>query len=538
MEEEILEVGDLLLDTNMPDYNVMDFIRQKWIQDKANATDPTYDPNSASSWIQHVTKMPEESSQPQVTQPTQKQTPQTPQFKAPVIGPEETKYRQMIQQAPLKSDWHPSKLRSILAGIAGVTSGVLEGPRMGEQIGGYIRNQPYEQKAEEYNQGLNRQGAVAKQEISDVSNAATQGHLAAQSAAEVARKNAEVSRGNRFDYQTSYLAHQRKLEELRVEHPGTSVFHEARFKDKTLHSLKRDSKGQLVDTETNTPVSMNAIDQLSDPNKSLKDTKTANLPAALQGSIAAREIVADESKKGTPEYEAAQDYINELHKGKDPTAAFGAIVQKTNQERAARNQPEMTSAELTSLQKTLQPTPQLPGMVDPNTNTVFRPKPGQVLPPNSRTLQQEGQVNTPTAATRGRGEAAQTAIAAGNDVQSFAAQNKDKLGNLGTYWSNIVQNTPAADPTVEKFRGKVASWAAFQAAAHGFRASTVMKEFEARVGAAKNVDAIISAIQGINDELQHAVDTGKGVKGTENPVSAPQGDLKKMSVDDLLKALK
>ena len=73
-----------------------------------------------------------------------------------------------------------------------------------------------------------------------------------------------------------------------------------------------------------------------------------------------------------------------------------------------------------------------------------------------------------------------------------------------------MSNTPAADPTVEKFRGKVASWAAYQAAAHGFRAGAIMKEFESRVGSTKNVDAVINAIQGINDELQHAVDTGKG----------------------------
>ena len=447
--------------------------------------------------------------------------PQTPQFQAPQIGPEETKYREMQKQQPMLSNYHPSRLRSILASIAGGVAGINDptGGARAQALNQAIRYGPYRQQLEQFNQGLGVQKSAAEQEIGDVSRAATQGHLAAQSEAEVARRQAEEARGRKYEYDISDTAFNRRMQELAVQHPGTNAFHEAKLKDGSLVYLKRDNQtGRLINTDTNLPVEMSAIDVLSDPNKSLKQTQDEKIPAALQASIKAREIVADPKQQGTPAYEAAQEFIKNLSQGKDPKTAFDAVKDKTNEERRAKGQPEMSSSELTRLAKQLQPA-QGPFLIDPNTNTLFRGQPGQVLPPNVRTPQQEGQINTPTAATRGRGEAAQTAIAAGQDVQNFVTQNKAKFGNISNYWNNITSNTPAADPTVEKLRGKIMSWAAFQAAAHGFRASTVMREFESRVGPQKNADAIISAIQGINDELQHAVDTGRG--NVSAPSSAP-----------------
>jgi len=347
----------------MPDFDFGEFLRQKRIQDAVNAHDPSYNPDDATHWISTAQKLHspiESQSNLAVQEPEFPDAAQSvPQgSRMPQIGPEETKYREMLPQQPKLSEYHPSRLRSILASIAGGVAGINDptGGARAQQLNQSIRYGPYKQKLDEFNQGLSIQKTAAEQEIGDVSRAATQEHLAAQSGAENARRHAEEARGAKFEYDISDTAHKRKMEELTVQHPGTNVFHEAKLKDGSLVYLKRDNAtGKLINTDNNMPVDMNAIDVLSDPNKSLKQTQDEKTPAALQASIKAREIVADPKKQGTPEYEAAQEYIKNLSQGKDPKTAFDAVKDKTNEERRARNQPEMSSSELEALAKKLQP---------------------------------------------------------------------------------------------------------------------------------------------------------------------------------------
>lgn len=425
----------------MSSFNVGEFFRQKRLQDQINGQDPSYDPDSNTAWMEHAVKFPTtpdvsaDISHPQTNIPTtvdpavlqhiqsggsdvipatpqeaqgQVQFPQfTPeaaqaigptqpdQFKSPNIGPEEAAYRAQLGQTPLRANDHPGMLRRIVGDIAGVGVGLhTSDPVQAMQTTEQVTHAPYYQQLQNFNQGLDIQKQKSELETGDVSRAATQSHLAAQTGAEEARRQAEQARGEKFQYDISDTAHKRKLEELAVQHPGTNAFHEAKLKDGSLVYLKRDNQtGRLINTDTNLPVDMNAIEVLSDPNKSLKQTQDEKIPAALQASIKAREIVADPKKLGTPEYEAAQEYIKNLSQGKDPKTAFDAVKDKTNEERKAKGQAEMSSSELTSLAVKLgsiEKPPQLM-VVDPNTNRAINLRPGDVLPPGATTPQQQGQ---------------------------------------------------------------------------------------------------------------------------------------------------
>lgn len=428
----------------MAEFDVGEFLRQKRIQDAINAHDPNYNPDDATHWIaaaQKIQSPPDVTSAPPINQtnlaqpvsdsgtvdpaigdqaigtPAQSQEETInpialdkinrgkldpfpsnfaqPQFKPPAIGPEETAYRQQLVQTPLRSDYHPGKLRQILGGLAGVSVGLnTSDPNKAFAAEDTFKDAPYNKRLSEFNQGLGIQQQKAQAEIGDVSRAATQQELEARRQAEEERAAAERARRDKFVYDTSQTAHDRKLEELRTSHPNAVVFHEAKFKDNSIHYLKRDAvTGKLVDTDTNLPVDMNAVDTLSDPNKSLKQTQDEKIPAALQASIKAREIVADPKQQGTPAFEAAQEYIKNLSQGKDPKTAFDAVKDKTNEERKAKGLPEMSSSELTSLAKQLQPA-QGPFLIDPSTNTLIRGQAGQVLPQGVVTPQQSGQEQT------------------------------------------------------------------------------------------------------------------------------------------------
>lgn len=443
-------------------------------------------------------------------------------------NPAESAYKQAIMNEPMKADYHPSKLRKILSAVAGGAEGFFGGPQAGIALHESLRNGPYDQQHEDWQQLAKNRGVLATEEIAG-------NEAAGKSALTQAQTDEQNSLGKLHTKQANIIAPdmatdvQNKVTEaqghLKVD------TREAKMLDGTIkHLVQRN--GLLYDPETATTTNPNgvridraAIEDISDEGKSLRETKQSRIPGNLGASIKAKQIVAagvggkteDGEKIDQPTFEAAKQFDEALSAGKEPAGAFARIIKDRNSEREAAGKPKMTSAEEEALQIKLLTTEKPPQalMVTPD-NQAIRVVPGSKVPEGSQTPSGVSQVNTPTAATRARGEAAQTAIASGNDVIKFATENKANLGHLGDYWSNIVQNTPAADPKVEEFRGRVASWAAQQAAAHGFRAATIMHEFESRVGPTKNVDAIISAINGINDELQYAVDTGHG--------KAPGGD--------------
>lgn len=437
------------------------------------------------------------------------------------LSPATQNYESLVKQAPLHQDYHPSKLRSVLSTIAGIGTGIIGGPSLGEHVYNEARDAPYNRKMSDYQQRLGQAKTFADTESNSV---AAQGKLSleeAQRKAEVERAGAEASRRRLQEFDMSPTAHQYKMEELGVSHPGKNEDgpYEIKLKDGTIvHNALRDpSSGMFKNPEDGSLFHNDAIDQISEKGKSIKGS--SSFTGVLAEDVRAHQVVAEDA--GNPgsvdpaTLEAAKAYIKNREQGKDPTSSFASVVAAKETEIGRK----LTSAELTKITKDLQPEQKPPQtlMIGPD-NKAINVKPGVAVPEGSRTTSGVNTMNTPTAATRGRGEAATTAINAGNDIIKFAGANKDKLGHLENYWQSFVSGTPIADPTLATFQGKVASWAAFQAAAHGFRASTVMREFEDRVGKGpKNVDAVIGVIQGINDELQQAVNTGAG--GSSSPAS-------------------
>jgi len=428
------------------------------------------------------------------------------EYKAPPIGPEETRFRALEHQAPIKQNFPVSGWRKALGMLAGAASG---NPSVREGITDY----KYNHAQQDFQQKLGIQQTLAAEEEAATQRANVASHLGAQTEAEKARREAEAARGARYQWMISPEGQKFELDKARIQHPGTAAkaeYHEAELNDGSKVQLVRTPEGRLKNVDTGEMVLPGAIKQLSDPGKSLKSS--SEFKGVLAEDVQAHTILQEEIEKpGTHPpavVEAAKAYIKSRTEGKDPQTAFGSAQKALEDEKGRK----LTSKEIVDLQNRLQPIQKPPqSLAITPEGEAIRVAPGVKVPEGSRTMANESQMNTPTAATRGRGEAAQTAIRAGQDVINFANQNRQGLGQLGNYWKELISGTPAADPTVAQFQGKIASWAAFQAAAHGFRASTVMREFEDRIGKGqKNVDAVIATIDGINSELSQAVITGQG----------------------------
>lgn len=216
----------------MPDFDFGEFLRQKRIQDAVNAHDPNYNPDDAAHWIASAQAIHQPQNMNLNAEPEFPDAAQSvPQNSGPVmpqIGPEETKYREMLPQQPKLADYHPSRLRSILASIAGGVAGINDptGGARAQALNQAIRYGPYRQQLEQFNQGLGIQKTAAEQEIGDVSRAAVQAHLGAQTKAEVAREGANLERQKTEQHRQKEYIPEDEAAAIRLEHakhPGTSA---------------------------------------------------------------------------------------------------------------------------------------------------------------------------------------------------------------------------------------------------------------------------------------------------------------------------
>jgi hypothetical protein len=89
---------------------------------------------------------------------------------------------------------------------------------------------------------------------------------------------------------------------------------------------------------------------------------------------------------------------------------------------------------------------------------------------------------------------------AGTDIitQLQSPDNREILGNLGSYIKQGTLGTPLADQKAAYLSSQLKTFAALQPAMHGFRARSVQEAFEKIVGGlAQDPDATIASIQGI-----------------------------------------
>ncbi len=138
-------------------------------------------------------------------------------------------------------------------------------------------------------------------------------------------------------------------------------------------------------------------------------------------------------------------------------------------------------------------------------------RPGTVVPQGAQTTSGVNQSNTVTSPTRRAGEQGTIISEAGDNLIHHIEQNKDLLGNLGSYWKQFTNQTPIADPTAAFLMAQLASFAALQPALHGFRSHQALREFENIIGGIpKNPDALIAAIKGIQETAGIVTKVGKG----------------------------
>src|SRR5437899_12152669 len=92
---------------------------------------------------------------------TAPQTMQSPQ-QQPQIPPALGEYQKAIGQEPMLSQYHPSKMRNILSGIAGVGTGLAEmGPAAASEAASQVRYAPFQQQMSQYQQMLDQKRRAA-----------------------------------------------------------------------------------------------------------------------------------------------------------------------------------------------------------------------------------------------------------------------------------------------------------------------------------------------------------------------------------------
>lgn len=373
---------------------------------------------------------------PQGPTPIPKVGPMNPNTSHPM----ESAYQQALMNEPMHADYHPSGMRKFASVMGGIGAGIISRDHVkgGMDVAGAIKDAPFNEQHSNWKQFATNKGTLATEEI------------AGEAAADKSRlTDAQIGEQNSLQglhehesqtyHPTTQAGYQADQQSKLSTHTTT---HEAKLKDGRIVTLVQ-TGGIFTNPETKETVDRAAIDEVSDPGKSLKQTKDEKFPAALQASVKARQVIA-EGINGTNKYDqatldAAQDYIQELHKAKDPTAAFGAIVEKTNKERKLAGKPEMSSDELIKLQKTLQPEQkptQAPFMVD-DSNRVFKPKVNEILPPDSRTLTQEGTTNIDTSTTRTMKEAAPKVIQLMDKLDREVDINVKALGPSAGRWADF-----------------------------------------------------------------------------------------------------
>lgn len=146
------------------------------------------------------------------------------QPKAPDETPAMSAFKAGVAKEPLAADYHPSKLRQVLAAIAGGVVGAGNGGQAGANVGASIRNAPYNREHANYSQQQAQRGQLAGMEQQDVETKAANelsqakiGELGARTEAENQRGRAEAHKAS--EYLPTSLDEATKLKQASVRPP-------------------------------------------------------------------------------------------------------------------------------------------------------------------------------------------------------------------------------------------------------------------------------------------------------------------------------
>lgn len=409
--------------------------------------------------------------------------------------PQSERYQQLLSTEPKLSDYHPSGMRNFGSVIGGMAEGIAHGTPAGQATEELIRNKPLNRQMAAYQQQLQNagEGMQAEQGLYKTRTAGEEN--IARRRAEEARAGAEEARRQEAEFNVSPEGFQRKLQIAQVEHPGAKT-----------------EPYKIMDKAGNVHIG-------SWQGTAFKDTNGVTIPED-QIDLDKTQKLDDRYQKLDPFTEWAKDPANAALPNKTETwlrlqEAMKPGTQSEYNQFKASYQKKHPNADDTEILPAFARAKQEPARVNPiigfSGGKAVAVYPGQNEPPGFRNAATESRVGSPTTQEMNRSAQAQVVIDTGRDLENWINQNRDKLGKLGDYWQQIVSGTPVSDPTISEFQTRVASYAALQAAAHQFRGANVMKDFEGKIGGpAKNPDAVISAIHGIESTMNRLRTVGGG----------------------------
>ena len=292
--------------------------------------------------------------------------------------------------------------------------------------------------------------------------------------------------------------------------PGTSLHHLA-----DLHGDQRQIAGDEANAEKEAQTkNLDLEPQLNLAKQSLalqKQNETeSNHQAQVSQQLAAHGFKQDETGKIVPleygEMSESQQAVHDL-KASQEELADASKAYKQAQTAGMPKAIEMAQQRIETAQRNAATAAGRLGLSQAEYNANYlgtdakgeHPLPGA---PATATGAPEGLktagITKPTSTTQSKGQQGGIIIEAGNALKQAIDQNKDKIGNLSSYWNKYVNGTPIADPAVSKLMAQLGSYAALQPSLHGFRGQQALAEFTKIIGGVpKNPEALKAAIDGI-----------------------------------------
>jgi len=366
-------------------------------------------------------------------------------------------YAKTIEEQPNIGDYHPSKLRQIMAGIAGAGIGMTDA-KAGAQASEAVRNQPYNRKLAAYEQKAKTAKTASDLEVDRVKLPYEMRGKYAQGESDLG--SAEYNRKRATEYVPETKEDVLDLEAGKLESGIKTTTHEIKTKDGKTIWVQRHPNGSLTSLHDNTPISYDAIapGMISDAGKSLRDTHNQDLTGTLKEMTVAQQIVDDYNKNPDPnnlgKYTAAQAYLDKQQK-ENPGSSFNQIVDARNKERALKKLPPMDSKELEKLWQE-RPAPQQM-IVNPENNQFQVARPGAPAPKGFQTLAGANTSNTATSTTRTMRETAPQVINLATQVNQLVDQQVKTLGPAASRWNEFMSGAVGApNPEFTKLRTNAA----------------------------------------------------------------------------------
>ena len=371
--------------------------------------------------------------QPQGPQALGQALGQTPQINAPVppTNRDEAKkgYLDMLSQgAPSQADYHPSVLRTILAGLLGAATGITD-PEGGKKVSSQIAFGPYQKQMTAYQQRLAEKKQAYETEEGSAKDEASIGEVKQRGAAEVSRAGAEEARRQAEEAKAKELEpgtpqYQGAIEKLKIQHPGSSKvpdLYELPLKNGETVVATRNAQGEFTDS-TGLVIGL--------------DTYDASKIHKVGTSVP--KDPKDPAEKNRTEY---NDYYNGM-KQKNPNMSDDEIAGAYTAMKAK------TSSQFEKPPQSL--------MIGPDLRAQLV-RPGTQVAPGSTTAAGLSSEDVPTAQTRQMAETAPKVIDLIDRTSKLIGEQVKTLGPASSRWNEFMSGKVGApNPEFMKLRTNAA----------------------------------------------------------------------------------